>query len=128
MNFGTVQEYIKSNKEVADFTIDGACSRCGQCCGAILPVTQQEIDQIKKYIAKNNIKPVPTLRIFATRTQDMTCPFYEKNKCLVYEVRPRICKDFMCNKTPQECMSKELKGNYLKIKPMNFRKVFGGQE
>jgi Fe-S-cluster containining protein len=128
MNFGTVQEYIESNKEVEDLTINGKCSRCGHCCGAILPVTQQEVERIKKYIAKNNIKLVPTLRIFATRTQDLTCPFYEQNKCLVYEVRPKICKEFICNKTPDEALSRGLIGNYKNIRLENFRKVFGGQE
>lgn len=126
--FSTMKEYIESDKNVENFTTDGVCSKCGQCCGAILPVTQQEIDRIKKYIAKNNIKPVQTLKIFATRTTDMTCPFYSKNECLVYEVRPRICKDFICNKTAEGCISKEIKGNYKNIEIVNFRKVFGGQE
>ena len=122
----SLQEYIESEKTVEQFTIDGKCSKCGQCCGAILPVTPQEVERIRKYIEKNNIKPVPTLKILATKTIDLTCPFYEKSKCLVYEVRPRICKDFMCNKTPQEAMSREMIGNYKYIKPVNFRKVFGG--
>ena len=124
--FSSLQEYIESDKEVIDATINGVCSKCGQCCSAILPVTPQEIEQIRKYIEKNEIKPEPTLKILANKTIDLTCPFYKQNKCLVYEVRPRICKDFMCDKTPQEAMSKELIGNYKNIKKVNFRKVFGG--
>ena len=120
----SLQEYIESDKDVTDATINGVCSKCGQCCSAILPVTPQEVERIRKYIKKNNIKPVSTLKILATKTIDLTCPFYEKSKCLVYEVRPRICKDFMCNKTPQEAMSRELIGNYKNLTPVNFRKVF----
>ena len=122
----SVREYLEFDKTVCDFTINGKCSKCGQCCSAILPVTPQEVERIRKYIEKNNIKPVSTLKILATKTIDLTCPFYEKSKCLVYEVRPRICKDFMCNKTPQEAMSRELIGNYKYIKPVDFRKIFGG--
>ena len=40
-----------------DFTINGKCSNCGECCGSILPVTKKEIKRIKAYVRKHNIKP-----------------------------------------------------------------------
>ena len=124
----SLQEYIESEKTVEQFNIDGKCSKCGQCCSALLHVTPQEVERIRKYIEKNKIKPEPTLKILATKTIDLTCPFYKKNKCLVYEVRPRICKDFICNKKPPNVFSKESMAHYENIKAVNFRKIFGGQK
>lgn len=28
----------------------------------------------------------------------LCCPYYNGKKCLIYEVRPLICKEFYCNK------------------------------
>ena len=30
----------------------------------------------------------------------LTCPYYDSKKCLIYEVRPLICKEFYCYKKP----------------------------
>lgn len=30
----------------------------------------------------------------------LTCPYYDGKKCLIYEVRPLICKEFYCYKLP----------------------------
>ena len=42
-------DFIKIN-HVKDFSINGKCSMCGECCGAILPVSEKEIKRIKKYV------------------------------------------------------------------------------
>lgn len=28
-----------------DFTCNGTCSECGECCGAILPLDQEDVDK-----------------------------------------------------------------------------------
>lgn len=78
--------------------IDGKCVKCGQCCGLFVPVTNEELATIKKYVKKHNIKPVTdrqTIMGFEAR-----CCFYDKKnkKCNIYPVRPWVCRDFMCDR------------------------------
>lgn len=89
---------------VYDFTKDGKCVGCGSCCGNLLPLTQGEIDRIRRYIKRNHIKeqkhtypaPLANPPVF-----DMTCPFLDdskpKDKCVIYQVRPLICASFDCH-------------------------------
>lgn len=53
------------------------CTNCGKCCG-IIPATTEEVAEIRKYIAKNSIKPISNHK--------STCPFRDevKKKCLIY--------------------------------------------
>lgn len=41
---------------------------------------------------------------------DMTCPFRDErnSKCLIYEIRPVICREFMCNHTHADIMKAKL--------------------
>ena len=82
---------------VHDHTVNGKCIRCGECCSAILPVTNEEIKRIKAYIKKKRIKPTKVHN--SEHTFDCTCPFYdeEKKECRIYEVRPSICSSFLCS-------------------------------
>lgn len=86
---------------VYDNTINGKCSCCGDCCGNKLPMNQEEINTIKKYIKKHNIKPtIRVLNVLATPTIDLRCPFLDETKelkCKIYPVRPQICREFICN-------------------------------
>ena len=63
------------------------CTNCGKCCG-IIPATNKEVETIRKYIAENDIKPI--------KGDMATCPFRDevKKKCLIYPVRPLICRLF----------------------------------
>lgn len=84
---------------VYDFTQNGECSNCGQCCSAILPLSKSEISQIHEYIAENNIKEQSNLYPTQGQTLDTTCPFRDnRNKrCTIYEIRPMICRIFKCD-------------------------------
>lgn len=44
------------NKNTTDYTKNGKCSNCGECCSHILPVSNTEIKRIKRYITKHHIK------------------------------------------------------------------------
>lgn len=81
---------------VKDFTKDGKCSNCGKCCSCLLPLSQSEITRIKEYIKKNNIKEQ---RHNVASGVDLTCPFRDEanKKCLIYPIRPQICRTFVCN-------------------------------
>ena len=92
---------------ITDFTIDGKCSGCGECCSNMLPMSADEVRQIKTYIKKHNIKEQ---RHNFLQGIDMTCPFRDElnRKCLVYEVRPAICREFVCNHTIEDIMKAQL--------------------
>lgn len=61
------------------------CKNCGECCG-LVPISEKEYNDIKKYCIENNIKP--------KKVGMLDCPFRDnENKiCMVYEVRPMLCK------------------------------------
>lgn len=87
-------------KKITDFTKDGKCSSCGQCCVDAIPLSEEEVHTIKAYIRKHGIKEQ---RHSLTRF-DFTCPFRneEKRTCEIYEVRPAICRAFKCNNTEDQ--------------------------
>lgn len=78
-------------------TINGNCSGCGKCCTNILAVSEKEIQVIKAYIKKHNIKPINYCNVLSNEYINI-CPFLNsENKCNIYEVRPEICKRFLCS-------------------------------
>ena len=89
-------------KFVKDKTVGGRCSGCGDCCGGVLPLSIAEVRRIKAYIADNGIKEQKRL-VYADAV-DATCPFRDESarKCLIYAVRPDICRVFICNREPSE--------------------------
>ena len=86
----------------------------------------KEVLTIKNYIKKNNIKEHSHIvALLAKPTIDMTCPFLDDSKscekCTIYEVRPRICRDFICD--PKQRPKVDLEWG-LKCKPINLREEF----
>ena len=92
---------------ITDYTQDGKCSNCGQCCSNFLPMTKGEVTRIKAYIKEHGIKEQ---RHNALVGFDMTCPFRDEanRKCLIYEIRLAICKQFMCNHTEEDIKKAKL--------------------
>ena len=88
--------------ECINFTENGKCSNCGQCCSDALPLSQDEINIIKEYIKKHDIKE--QRHNVVMNAVDITCPFRDEanKKCLIYPVRPAICRQFMCNHTMED--------------------------
>lgn len=85
---------------VCDFTHNGECSRCGSCCSNFLPISEKEIKDIKRYVRKKEIKEQKRRYPTDTPVVDLTCPFLDTmyKRCLIYEIRPAICRDFRCDK------------------------------
>jgi len=83
-------------------SICGKCSKCGECCTPYLPINQEELDEIQKYVKKNKIKSQKQMLVMQNR---LTCPYYDGKKCMIYEVRPLICKEFYCYKKPDKEMA-----------------------
>ena len=101
MSFGTLEECVKSYRSgCQDFTNNGKCSGCGQCCSDLLPLSKKEIEIIRKYIHTHQIKRQQHKMPFAKAADfDLCCPFMDiskEKKCTIYEVRPQICKSFLC--------------------------------
>ena len=90
-----------NNISVTDFTVNGKCSSCGRCCSDLLPLSKNEVQTIKAYIQKHKIKEQRHNVAFGA---DLTCPFRDEanRKCLIYPIRPAICRSFMCNHTHED--------------------------
>jgi Fe-S-cluster containining protein len=105
-----LNDIIKDYKNVHNYTIDGKCSGCGNCCSNWLPLTNNDVDRIKAYIRKNNIKEQIHCVPFSAQINDYTCPFLVFNgtnkKCSIYPVRPRICREFICDPNIRKRYSK----------------------
>lgn len=116
---------------VYDFTKDGKCVGCGNCCSTLLPMSAKEIKLIKRYIAKHHIKEHKRVAPTNKPTMDLTCPFLdetkENNKCTIYTVRPQICRMFICNQPPSKVRANKELFNRTR-KPVNVREVFFGGE
>ena len=97
-----------------DFTTDGKCSQCGECCKDILPGDFAEMYRIEKYIKSHRIKEqdhhVPASTI------DMVCPFLnvDTKQCVIYPVRPKVCRKFICSMTDAKLFSREKKRPFRK--------------
>lgn len=83
---------------LTDFTNNGICSRCGECCSEFLPLDSKEIETIDKYIRTHKVKR------HNKRRNDFRCPFRNDEKKIyeIYKVRPQICKVFKCDVEPKE--------------------------
>lgn len=126
---GTIEEVIRNmNSGLYDYTNNGKCSSCGQCCGMFLPMSEKDISRIKMYVKKHNIKPCNHFLPTALPLLDATCPFRDNNKkiCTIYKVRPVICRDFRCDKAKNGYMpSKKLFEDDYKV--VNVRELFFGK-
>ena len=107
-NFKQYIEHGKKDK-ITDFTVDNKCSNCGNCCNDILPVNKQEIKRIKQYIKEHNIKEENNFMPTAHKSLNMMCPFRNdrENKCNIYEVRPKICRLFLCSNEAEAKKNRE---------------------
>lgn len=103
MKIGSVEEMANDYQNgTHNFTHNGKCSECGNCCSRYLALNNKEINTIRNYTKKHNIKQQKHA-IFVHREAlfDATCPFLDDtratHKCTIYEVRPLICREFKCD-------------------------------
>mgnify|MGYP002460472757 FL=1 len=131
MRHTTVQGYLDSDKQgVTNYTVDGHCSCCGECCKDILPIDFVELNKIKKFVKSNRIKQQD--HHLLPNTVDMTCPFLnidgETRKCVIYPVRPKICQQFLCSKHQEELTelskSREKAGRLMSLR----KEIYGDED
>lgn len=80
--------------------VNGHCSNCGGCCTDMLPLSIKELKRIKTYAREHHLKENFHVSVLAADSVlDFTCPFRNdfSHKCEIYEVRPEICKTFVCS-------------------------------
>lgn len=113
---------------VYNFTDNGKCTQCGNCCSSLLPITDKEIKTIKHYIKRNSIKQQKHSIPLVQPALDLTCPFLnigkKAEKCAIYEVRPAICRVFNCSEPRGALKHKELYDGVRKA--IDMRKEFYG--
>jgi len=83
-----------------DFTKNGECSKCGNCCSTLLPLKRSEIIKLQNIIRERKLKPHEAPNVLAEKPVfDLTCPFLTDNhECSIYDDRPYICRVFKCDK------------------------------
>lgn len=118
------------DNDVYNFTKDGKCCQCGECCSNILPISEKEAETIRKYIKKNNIKECVHIVPLNNAQHDLTCPFLDTSKksekCTIYPVRPKICREFICDSNQRKRNGSSLIGQRVAV---DVRETFfGGNE
>ncbi len=102
MEITIANDYMNADKTITDFTNPyKTCSGCGNCCANMLPLTEKEIRVIQDYVKKHHITPHKVCFPLKDPMIDITCPFLDNNKkkdkCKIYQVRPSICRYFICS-------------------------------
>lgn len=89
---------------VENMTVNGACSNCGACCSNHLPISTKETKTIERYIRKHHIQEQKVFLPAAKGYADWSCPFRSAadKTCLIYPVRPAVCREFQCNQSPEK--------------------------
>ena len=97
--------------KITDFTKNGKCSNCGECCTRFLPISSKEKKEIIRYLEKHDI----SLTLFSfpynfDQSLVLLCPFRDDGhkKCLIYPVRPSICKNTICSNSDSSIKQKNL--------------------
>ena len=94
----SIERCLETCEGVTDLTDNGICSNCGGCCSNFIPVSQSDKSKIIKYVRKHHIQDMRH-SLPAEVSIDMRCPFRDEvnKRCVIYPVRPLICKSFQCN-------------------------------
>ncbi len=130
---GTLEEMMDDYKSgVYNFTKNGKCSECGNCCSRYLALSQKEINTIRLYIKKHGIKQQKhSINVLKNPVMDATCPFLDdtkpNHKCTIYDVRPLICREFKCDCWQNINTNKDSKLYRANVHPCDVTELFFGE-
>lgn len=94
-----VEEIGRVLGETQNDILVSECERCGVCCGP-LGATAMEIAIIDKHVRRNNIEvpeyaeTIISPSLISRYTSSVQCPYLKDNACMVYPVRPTVCRLF----------------------------------
>ena len=72
MTQGTLYDFLECMKHgVYNFTDNGKCTCCGNCCTALLPMKKEELKAIQRYVKRKHIN----IEKHDGCDVDLTCPF-----------------------------------------------------
>ena len=69
---------------------DHDCKKCGVCCGPIF-WSMPEDKIIRRYLEENNMNYIEW-SVDQYKENDFRCPYQKDNACMIYPVRPMICR------------------------------------
>lgn len=102
------------------YSKNGECANCGACCTDCLSISDTEVRTIKEYVKQNDIKPFNHADKDAHNTIDFLCPFLNtdagKEKCMIYPVRPKICRIYSCDEAVKQKHLNEVASIYRNMK------------
>jgi Fe-S-cluster containining protein len=64
---------------------------CHACCS--VPPLDKKIYERNKHLIKVEVNEIKAHNKIIPVTEDNVCPFLIDEKCIIYEDRPRVCKD-----------------------------------
>jgi len=79
------------------------CTACANCCRhSIVSVNQQELEDIAAFlgetvaaVTQSYTKSDPDSQLMRVlKNSDAGCVFLDQNLCMIYEARPRACREF----------------------------------
>lgn len=118
-----------------DYTVNGECSGCGECCSNLLPMTRREIERVRQYVERRKIKPQKHFVPTRSPVIDGICPFRDSanRRCTIYDVRPDICRAYRCDKAKRGDFSGDMSGEFADYSLVDVRETFfsgfrGGQK
>ena len=124
MQKANIEQVLQDMKHgVYNFTQNGKCISCGNCCTALLPMTKEELKTIQRFVKRKHLK----IEKHTGADLDLTCPFRneEKRICMIYHIRPQICRDFKCDKPQKKIDDAKEKFEYdNRFYTMNLREIF----
>ena len=116
--------------KITNFSQNGECKGCIECCTVNLPLTKQEFKLMKSLLTKKMIDNIR--KDISNGELYVICPFAIRGKgCSIYEQRPTICKIFHCDKNQIDIISaaistreKRFTHNFINCFPKSISKKF----
>lgn len=112
----TKKELFNIYSKIPDFP----CKQCAHCCNHIIWF-KPENEIIREYIKNFNLQK--TIEINIQQDDKEKCPFLKNNKCLVYPVRPIVCR-FQGNISELPCKMYEKKKILSKKQVLKIKQEF----
>jgi Fe-S-cluster containining protein len=71
-----------------------SCTRCGKCCGdVVIPLTKEDVRRIEG-AGHSGFYTDTWIGTKVMLMRDGKCLFYGNGGCSIYDIRPRICREF----------------------------------